>query len=116
MNTAPLFRGATEAVTDAIAQADAHLNNVGLPSYMELVQALRASNAALGLVDDFGSATGGLGNPDDQNSALDAGAALLARIGLIERPPPDARPNSFQLRMRVKPKGCAPKLTPFQSP
>jgi len=80
LNTAPLFRGATEAVIDAIAQADAHLNNVGLPGYMELVQALRASNAALGLVDDFGSATGGLGNPDGQNSALDAGAALLARI------------------------------------
>lgn len=80
MNNALDLSGVTVAVNEAVAQADAHLNNVGLPSYMELVLALRDSNKALGLVDDFGTATGGLGNPDDQNHALDAGAALLARI------------------------------------
>lgn len=116
MNNAAQMSVANDAVKEAIANADAHLNNVGLPGYLDLARALWANQKALGLVDDFGSATGGLGNPDDQNSALDAGAALLARIGLIERPPPDARPNSFQLRMRVKPKGCAPKLAPFPSP
>lgn len=80
MNSAIPFCGGSEAVIEAVSQADAHLNNVGLPSYLDLVTSLRDSMRLLGLVDDIGTATGGLSHPDDQNRTLDAGAALLARI------------------------------------
>jgi hypothetical protein len=39
----------------AIANADAHLNDAGLPTYTELVQLLRET-AKLGLAFDIGSA------------------------------------------------------------
>lgn len=47
---------------------------------MYLVEVVRASTRVLGLVDDIGSATGGVVHPDEQNQALDAGAELLSRI------------------------------------
>lgn len=43
----------------------------------ELLAALEAVTAALGLVDDFGTATGE--NPDMQNRALDAAIEAMAK-------------------------------------
>jgi hypothetical protein len=45
----------SEQKQEAIANADAHLTNAGLPSYTELVQLLHEA-AKLGLTFDIGSA------------------------------------------------------------
>lgn len=45
----------SEQKQEAIANADAHLNNAGLPTYTELVELLREA-AKLGLTFDIGSA------------------------------------------------------------
>jgi hypothetical protein len=45
----------SEQKHEAIANADAHLTNAGLPSYTELVQLLHEA-AKLGLTFDIGSA------------------------------------------------------------
>lgn len=61
-------------------KADKAASASGLPSYRELAQTVRTLHRLLGMVSDFGSATEGIGNPDEQNSALDSAAALIARI------------------------------------
>lgn len=66
-------------IAEAVAEANAHLNNVGLPNYSELVDALRDAaemlDAALGAEGDvFGVL---------HNDATDALAAARAALGKV---------------------------------
>lgn len=63
-----------------ICHLDEILAEQTLPTYSELVHALRKHHELLGMVSDFGTGTEGMGNPDDQNEALDRATGLLARI------------------------------------
>lgn len=72
--------GPVENYPDQSAFATAYGLQQILPTCSELVQALRKHQELLGLVSDFGTATEGVGNPDDQNGALDSVSGLLSRI------------------------------------
>lgn len=61
-------------------KADKAAVAAGLPSYRELAQTVRTLHKLLGMVSDFGTATEGLGSPDEQNGALDSAEALISRI------------------------------------
>lgn len=62
---------AMNAMTEAIANADAHTNNAGLPTYSELVAALRLAHQQMQKSD---------GESHAWHEANDSANALLARI------------------------------------
>lgn len=64
-----------EAQIEAVANADAHLNNAGLPTYTEVVSMLKDAQR-LGLTFDIGSAY-------IRRQYIDAQDALNARIAKV---------------------------------
>lgn len=73
--SALLAKHSMTARREAIAEADAHTNNAGLPTYSELVDALRKQQNVLA-----GIACGDLKTLRPDSPALLAGRALLSRI------------------------------------
>ena len=63
------------AKAEAIANADAHLSNVGMPTYSELVETLRRHQNVLA-----GIAAGDLKTVSKNSPALLAGRSILSRI------------------------------------
>lgn len=63
--------------TEAVAQADAYLNNVDLPTYTEVIGALRACQMQLRIVIDYDLST------ESDKKAEHQAASLLIKLAEV---------------------------------